>query len=400
MQTQTRTFVIKDRGRTVAAGIRAAREMMRLDRARGWAALNEIFREGTPPHPPLDGKYAGELVALDMKPGLTQFFGSIASAWLPWKGKRFDAAGSCGDNIFTRDSLAPAHIFFPGYSGYADDGPGTYRAFQFRTSIGAGLFDPDRQVLKLDYDLEGNPGLSVRRVLDELVQVADGYYLGKAHLHWWWGEWQTVAFFTLAADANAVRVPTPARLFDARKVAYYETQNYINYYLRRWPALMYVSVSFVKELFGLSWAQAVYVASLLARAEFAFAPKEHDLAQVEKLIRRLYEFIRRIHNESFDLDEVTRWEFKWWVVHREFFGQENNLAVVEALTNEYAALFQVEPARVREAAFYRAQAILFSDWWVMEGRDPHSLRLAQEEEAFYRSYSALRQVAAEHITSA
>jgi hypothetical protein len=174
--------------------------MMRLDRARGWAVLNEIFREGTPPRPPLDGRYAGELVALDLKPGLTQFFSSAAALWLPWKGKRFDAAQACGDNLFSRGSLPLARIFFPGYRGCVSDKPGSYRAFEFRTSIGTGRSDPDRQVLRLDYNLDGNPRLSVRRVLDELVQVADGYYLGKAHLQWWWGEWQTVAYFTLAAD--------------------------------------------------------------------------------------------------------------------------------------------------------------------------------------------------------
>lgn len=395
MQTESPILTIPDQRRAVAAGIHAAQEMFKLDRARGWAALNEIFREGTPPRPPLDGEYAGELVALDLKPGLTQFFSSVASLWLPWKGKRFDAARADGNNIFTRDSLGLAHLFFRGYRGYQGDTSRTYRAFQFMTSTGSGRADADRQVLRLDYDLPGNPALSVRRVLDELVQVADGYYLGKAHLHWLWGEWQTVAFFTLAEDANAVRVPAPRRLFDAHKVAYYETQNYINYYLRRWPALMYASVSFVKELFDLSWARAIYVASLLARAEFAFAPQKHDLARVEQLIRRLYEFIRGIHEESFDLDEVTRWELQWWVAHRELFGQEDNSPVVDALTNGYAALLQVEPARVREVAFYRGQAILFSDWWVLEGRQPDSPRLAQEEEAFFKSYSALRQVVAD-----
>lgn len=397
MQTQTPSFVVLDRRRTVAAGIHAAREMMKLDRARGWSALNEIFREGTPPRPPLNGEYSGELVALDLKPGVTRFFEAVTSSWLPWAGKSFDAARASGDNLLTRGSLPMTRMLFPRYRGLRDDGPERYRAFQFRTSTGAGFQDPDRQVLRLNYDLEENPRLSVRRVLDELVQVADGYYLGKAHLHWWWGEWQTVAFFTLAEDAESVRVPSPRRLFDSHKVAYYETQNYIDYYLRRWPALAYVSVSLAKELFDLSWSQAVYAASLIARAEFAFAPKDHDLARVERYIRRFYEFIRGIHKESYDLVEATRWEIKWWVDHRELFGQEKNQPVVEALTKVYAALFQVEPARVSEAAFYRAQAILFSDRWVLEGRDLHSPRLAQEEEAFYRSYSALREVAAKHL---
>jgi hypothetical protein len=68
----------------------------------------------------------------------------------------------------------------------------------FRTSTSQGLADADRQVFKLDYDLLGNPGLTVRRVVDELVQVDDHLYLGKAHVHWLAGLWQLVAYFTLS----------------------------------------------------------------------------------------------------------------------------------------------------------------------------------------------------------
>ena len=82
-----------------------------------------------------------------------------------------NAAQACGDNIFTSDSLALAHLYWPLYQGYIDDGP-TYRAFGFRTYVAPGLADPDRQVLKIDYDLPGNPRLSIRRILDELMQVA------------------------------------------------------------------------------------------------------------------------------------------------------------------------------------------------------------------------------------
>jgi hypothetical protein len=39
--------------------------------------------------------------------------------------------------------------------------------------------------------------LSLRRILDELVELEDGFYLGKAHLKWWWGKWQLVAYFSL-----------------------------------------------------------------------------------------------------------------------------------------------------------------------------------------------------------
>ncbi len=177
--------------------IREAARQVKRQRARGLAALNEIFRAGGSPDPPLDGHYAGELIALDVAPGLTQLAGTISAWWMPWKGKTFDGALACGDNVFTRDSLALAHIYWPLYRGYRDDGPQTYRAFAFHTRVAPGLADPDRQVLKLDYGGEGNPGLTIRRVLDELVQVADDLYLGKAHLKWWWGRWQLVAYFIL-----------------------------------------------------------------------------------------------------------------------------------------------------------------------------------------------------------
>jgi hypothetical protein len=165
--------------------------------AQGWAALDRAFRAGRAPEPPLDGRYPGALLALEVAPGLTQFARAVIAAWMPWQGKAFAPARSAGDNLFTRDSYGLARVFWPFYRGYADDGPHTYRAFAFRTRTAPGLFDPDRQVLKIDYDLPANPGLSIRRVLDELVQVAPGVYLGKAHLKWWWGRWQTVAFFSL-----------------------------------------------------------------------------------------------------------------------------------------------------------------------------------------------------------
>ena len=182
--------------------ISAAQSIFERDRKRGFAELNEIFRGGSPPNPQRNGGYAGELVALDAAPGLNQFAEMITSRWLPWKGKFFDAAHASGDNIFTRDSLLLAHIWWPLYRGYRDESAERYRAFTFRTHLAPGLTDPDRQVLKLDYNLEGNPSLSVRRVLDELVLLDNALYLGKAHLKWWWGNWQLVAYFSLAKNGG------------------------------------------------------------------------------------------------------------------------------------------------------------------------------------------------------
>ena len=181
-------------------GISTAQTIFQRDRKRGFAALNEIFRAGSPPNPPLEGDYKGQLVALDVTPGLNQFIEMITSRWMPWKGKTFYATQASGINIFTRDSSMLAHIFWPLYRSYRDESAERYRGFTFRTHLAPGLTDPDRQVLKLDYNIKGNPSLSIRRVLDEVVQVDSALYLGKAHLHRWWGKWQLVAYFSLSKN--------------------------------------------------------------------------------------------------------------------------------------------------------------------------------------------------------
>lgn len=182
------------------------------------------------------------------------------------------------------------------------------------------------------------------------------------------------------------------RRFHPRKLALYETQNYVFYYQRRWLDLMRVSIQFCRESGGLNTLQAVYAAYLLASAEFAWAPVDHDEQAVENKIRTLYKFIRRINHETFDLERTTKAEFSWWIAHRAHFGDPNNESVIEAFTNLNSELYQVPKEQVREAAYWRAAAVLFSDWWVEEGLDPNSPRIQQEEQAFVISYTLLRRI--------
>jgi hypothetical protein len=177
--------------------VRQAQQLLAQDRAVGLARLHEIFRLGSVPSPALQGRYRGELVALDIAPILTPLFTALTRWWLPWQGKRFDAAASLGDNLFSRDVLPLSYVLMPFYRGRIPDTPTTFRAFTFRTYIAPGLSDPAHEVLKIDYNLPQNPALNVRRVMDELVEIGDGVYLGQAHVRWWWGTWQLVAYFAL-----------------------------------------------------------------------------------------------------------------------------------------------------------------------------------------------------------
>lgn len=180
--------------------LQAAQVLMKRRRREGWDSLNRLFRSGTAPSPLPSGRYAGTFVAIDIAPGFTQAAELLARLWMPWLGKSFNAANQLGHNILTQASYPLARLVVPLYRGYVPDQKGSYQAFAFHTYMGPGLMDPDRIVLKIDYNLKENPPLTVRRVLDELVQLANNLYLGKAHVHWGWRPgrgWQTVAYFTL-----------------------------------------------------------------------------------------------------------------------------------------------------------------------------------------------------------
>lgn len=180
--------------------LQAAQILLKKQRAQGLAALNSLFRSGTVPSPLPSGRYAGKFIAINIVPGLTQATELLAKLWMPWLGKSFQPANQRGDNILTQASYPLARIFAPLYRDYAADQKGTYRAFAFHTYLAPGLLDTDRVVLKIDYNLEKNPSLTVRRVLDELVELGDDFYLGKAYVRWGWrpGQgWRTFAYFTL-----------------------------------------------------------------------------------------------------------------------------------------------------------------------------------------------------------
>ncbi|MCL4505255.1 MAG: hypothetical protein M1434_12035 [Chloroflexi bacterium] len=183
---------------------------------------------------------------------------------------------------------------------------------------------------------------------------------------------------------------TLARAYDPRKVARYERDSWVAYYRKRWLTLLRVFIGLLHYAFGLPFLQTLHVAYLATRALIAFAPKQNDVTQAETYMRRFFEFIKQIFNEDFDAAIVARLEVNWWVVHRQFAGRSDTTELVEALTQAYAAEYGIEPAAVREAAYYRAQAMLHSDCWVDDGCDITSPLLAQEEEELHRSYAALR----------
>jgi hypothetical protein len=181
------------------AGARAGR---RPDEAH--ATLDRIFRLGLPPDPPLDGATRGILVTPMVSRAVDLGLRALAAAWLPWTGKRFDAATSTGENLLAAGARGPARLVWPSYRlQAAEEG---YTAFRFRTHVGPGAVDPELQTLKIDYDSDENPRFLIRDILDELVQIVPGAYLGKVLLRRA-GRWRPVGYFALEPAVSGLERP-------------------------------------------------------------------------------------------------------------------------------------------------------------------------------------------------
>lgn len=180
----------------IATQGRLAARRTGIHRAASLATLDAIFKLGGVPEPAMHGSYRGDLLTSTLYGPLDSFGRFMARLWLPWKGKRLDATLSSGYNYLTPGGRRVGAIVWPGYRDWHRVDKRLYHALNFSTSTGPSVFDPSLTVLKLDYDLSENPGFLVRSVLDELVQVSNGYYLGKAFLRIR-GEYRLAAYFTL-----------------------------------------------------------------------------------------------------------------------------------------------------------------------------------------------------------
>jgi hypothetical protein len=160
------------------------------------AELEGLFARGVLPDPPLDGRYDGALLHLTLGPGADLALRSLLDLWLPWLGKRFDAAAATGENVFDMSAYRAGERLTPApYRAWWPEDDSSYRALRFRTSLAAGRLDPGVEALRIDYDLPENPPL-LRRIVDELVAVQAGVYLGQAILRRGDGG-RRLAWFTL-----------------------------------------------------------------------------------------------------------------------------------------------------------------------------------------------------------
>ncbi|MDQ3985355.1 MAG: hypothetical protein M3280_02520 [Actinomycetota bacterium] len=167
----------------------------RVMRERALDELEELFRAGRAPDPQPDGFLPGRVVTMSVTRPTDSFVRWVTSLYMPWLGKAFDRASDSGINVLTPSSRSQLKVVWPSYEPQ-DSAEGNLEAFPFKTRVAPGEVDPGVDVLKIDYDFEENPSFIIRRILDELVQIDDGFYLGKI-LFRRKNSWHRIGFFSL-----------------------------------------------------------------------------------------------------------------------------------------------------------------------------------------------------------
>jgi hypothetical protein len=185
------------------------------------------------------------------------------------------------------------------------------------------------------------------------------------------------------------------RAFEPVKLAGLECDAWVAYYRRRWVRFLLAAVKMVRTGFGMSWARTIRGAWHVLRANQRWASyPQNDADGARTAMRRFYALVSAAHGEDFDVEEAARLEVDWWREHRHLQretpdGDPDLEPLVAALTALYAHVYRVDRGAVRAAARYRALAMVSSDEWVAQGRDPASPLIAEERAALVRSYAAL-----------
>jgi hypothetical protein len=188
------------------------------------------------------------------------------------------------------------------------------------------------------------------------------------------------------------------RSFDPVRVGELECAAWVAYYRRRWATFLRAAFGLTRASFGLSWPATLRGGWWVLRANQVWAPyPDNDPGAARDYMRRFYGLVRDRSGEEFDPTEAARREVEWWRAHRELQHDEDEVdlsGLVEALTSLYAYVYSVPRESVALAAERRATAMVHSDRWVDQGRDPGSPLIGAERAELIRSYEALREAVA------
>jgi hypothetical protein len=151
------------------------------DRGAALADLEACFRDARTP-PAIEGPTRGRVLTTTFGYGLDAVTAGLGRLWMPWKGKAFSPEAKEGRNLFSSSFRPVLHALWPGYDIDQAEELGRFSTFPFTTWDGPSSYTPGgADVLKIDYEHPQSPWL-IRDILDELVEIEEGLFLGQALL--------------------------------------------------------------------------------------------------------------------------------------------------------------------------------------------------------------------------
>lgn len=141
--------------------------------------------------------------------------------------------------------------------------------------------------------------------------------------------------------------------FDPDELARLETRMWKAYYRRQPVRLFVLLVQALRAQAQVSWPRALRASLLLTRAAAGFARATGDYERYAPDIGRGYRMLGL--PDHVDVEAVARHELRWWVVRREI-GLAAGEAAGDAITELYAALYDLPRESVAEAGRLRGLA--------------------------------------------
>lgn len=152
---------------------------------------------------------------------------------------------------------------------------------------------------------------------------------------------------------------TDLRQFDPVKVGQLDADMWRAYYNHQFFKLFGQMLQLLKSQLGLSWPLTLRVAYYAAWAAADYRLHKHSGTNNQRILKNLTKFYQVIASrnvESFDYKKAAELELTWWEVHRRSY--KNNAVLEQSLAEGAAAVYNIDPARLKGHAHYRAEAMI------------------------------------------